>query len=343
MSGGDALIAACRNKDEAEALHLIKNGADVNVVYESYTKLTPALFAANHGLQDTLTALIGAKADVKFATNTGETALHAALSSKHEGCAQLLIQHGADVNAVFESYTECTPALFAANRGLRDALTTLIHAKADVKFATKAGETALHAAASSSQEGCEDCAQLLIEHGVDVNYAMHACGETALTRAVAYRRYDAVYVLLDAEDVDVKIHNNKGDDALQLALSRDATCVYTLLCKGSDIKREHEKTAAAVAEYGVAHAFIEEYHRRLTKSLELEVVVDTRVGLGENGLYQEPLEVVLEYCGLRMKADQVVNVSIDGADRKRLLIPQHRARNARYWFLLSPQAPSTRA
>jgi hypothetical protein len=92
--------------------------------------------------------------------------------------------------------------------------------------------------------------------------------------------------------------------------------------------------------YRDTHTFIEDYHRQLTKSLEHEVVVDTRIGLGENGLYQEPLEVVLEYCGLRMKADQVVNESIDGADTKRLLIPQHRARNAHYWFLLSPAGAS---
>lgn len=38
--------------------------------------------------------------------------------------------------------------------------------------------------------------------------------------------------------------------------------------------------------------------------LSEHVEVDGRVGLGENGIYQEPLERVLEYIGLSMTQDQ---------------------------------------
>jgi hypothetical protein len=49
--------------------------------------------------------------------------------------------------------------------------------------------------------------------------------------------------------------------------------------------------------------------------------IDTRFGLCENGIYHEPLERVLEYMGMSMNIDQVVNKSIDGDGKRRALRP----------------------
>jgi hypothetical protein len=50
------------------------------------------------------------------------------------------------------------------------------------------------------------------------------------------------------------------------------------------------------------------------------------------GIYQEPMERVMEYLGLSMSKDQVVNTGIDGeAGIKRALIPGHLL-NANHWF-----------
>jgi hypothetical protein len=90
--------------------------------------------------------------------------------------------------------------------------------------------------------------------------------------------------------------------------------------------------AACIEEYKHIQAYIDEYHRILNVALSEHVPVDPRFGLGEMGIYQEPLERTLEYLGLSMHKDQVVNASIDGAEGvKRALIPFH-VLNAEVWY-----------
>jgi hypothetical protein len=49
-----------------------------------------------------------------------------------------------------------------------------------------------------------------------------------------------------------------------------------------------------------------------------------------NGIYQEPLERVLEYMGMSMNIDQVVNTGIDGDIKRRALIPAN-VLEANHW------------
>jgi hypothetical protein len=86
-----------------------------------------------------------------------------------------------------------------------------------------------------------------------------------------------------------------------------------------------------IKEYEHVHAFIDEYHCILNLVLSEHVPVDPRFGLGQMGIYQEPLERVLEYLGLSMTKDQTISTSIDGKAVKRALIPGHLV-NANHWF-----------
>jgi hypothetical protein len=155
--------------------------------------------------------------------------------------------------------------------------------------------------------------------------------------------------------LDNKADLNVGLDALYYAI-RARTDIqgmgFSVLCCNTDAKNveiyeeedyveeDHEEeecavtavvVAACIEEYKHVQAYIDEYHRALKKTLSDEVEVDVRMGLGMMGIYQEPLERVLEYLGMSMHKDQVVNASIDGEGTKRALLPFH-VLNAEMWL-----------
>jgi hypothetical protein len=119
--------------------------------------------------------------------------------------------------------------------------------------------------------------------------------------------------------------------------------VFVLLCGGVDVHRGGESglkgpaprvsLAVCVKEYRRVHCYIGAYHFTLKHTLHRNVKVDTRLGRRRSGLYHEPLQHVLEYCGLSMNKNQTVNTSIDGQGVKRVLIP-NQPRNAEYWYEL---------
>jgi hypothetical protein len=93
-----------------------------------------------------------------------------------------------------------------------------------------------------------------------------------------------------------------------------------------------------IKEFKQIHNFIDDYHDITKRALTEDVVVDTRMGRGDYGLYHEPLEQVLLYLGLSLTKDQTVNTSIDGKSITRALIPAHPT-NANLWYELFQRAP----
>jgi hypothetical protein len=161
----------------------------------------------------------------------------------------------------------------------------------------------------------------------------------------------AHYLLEQKADVHYGIPkegDDKNKDALHFAMSKTATertpgAVFAFLSCNTDAKnvvvdvRSNVTTTIRdthIETFKQVQAYIDEFHDTLKPVLTEHVQVDTRVGRGDNGIYQEPLERVLEYLGTSMSKDQVVNTSIDGEKEegvKRALIPVHLL-NANHWF-----------
>lgn len=94
--GFTPLQLACYFNQEAAALWLIEQGADVNAVAKNKIKIAPIHATATHGNLTILRALLEKGANVNAAQDGGFTAVHQAAHRNNVPMAQLLLEFGAD-------------------------------------------------------------------------------------------------------------------------------------------------------------------------------------------------------------------------------------------------------
>jgi ankyrin repeat protein len=94
------------------------------------------------------------------------TALWMSASEGHDECLSILLDAGADSNAVDQDLYSNTPGYQAAKYGHHRCLSILIAAGADMSAANKNGSTPMIVAAAN---GNVDCLRALIDAGVDAS------------------------------------------------------------------------------------------------------------------------------------------------------------------------------
>lgn len=202
-----------RTRDIEKFKLLINNDVDINNKdINGYTPLLIALYSSNYDISK---LLIDNGADVNAIVEsdydyTGYTVLHFALQSVYTlDLVKILIEKGADVNLLASD--GLTPILIASQRkDSYDVIKLLIEKGADVKVKCSDDYNPLHYAAYNSENA--ETLRLLIESGIDIN-AKTSWNETALHLAVrSINSLPKVNVLIE-NGADLSIKNNKGETA----------------------------------------------------------------------------------------------------------------------------------
>lgn len=149
------LMAAANSGHKAMVELLLDRGANVDA--QSQSGDTALLRAAEKGFVGVAETLLAHKANVSLGRRDGKSItlrasspLHAAVSAGASAMMELLLRHGANVNAT-NSQGE-TPLMLAADGGRLAVVKTLLAAKADVNRQSALGRTALSYAADGQSE-----------------------------------------------------------------------------------------------------------------------------------------------------------------------------------------------
>ena len=226
--GRNALMLAAMNGHEQVVQALVAVGADVGIieaallgnisVLETLFKagdsrdadqMDAALWwAAGRGQNGSIAVLLGGGADVDARGAQGKTALMNATTWGRAEAVDLLLQRGATVDAVDDRGKTALLWSQEAVQGRQVGIVrTLLRFGASVDQASRTGWTPLIAAALC---GAADCAQVLIEHGADVNAVTGldedgVGGCTALIYAIMNSRTAMVDLLIrSGADVNAK-------------------------------------------------------------------------------------------------------------------------------------------
>lgn len=253
------LFKAVYTVETAEVKRLLAEGADVNVADKN--GVTPLIIAAARD-EEIVRDLLQKGADVNAATTVsfkhkgeiivqGVTPLMTALAKKKPKIADMLLQHGADVNK--KTVNGSTALMIATGNEDPEMVRTLLKKGADPNVAittafefegetVQAGSTALMAALAKKQS---ENARILIENGADVN-AKTENGVAALTIAAVAGDHLSVKALLD-KGADPKAKTTKdfvskgmpvfegGDAMLAAGDGGNAECLRLLIEAGGDV------------------------------------------------------------------------------------------------------------
>lgn len=171
----------------------------------------------------TMNILIALGANVNWHSPiTGFTPLYRAATLGHRECCEVLISHGADVNA--RDNTQTTPLHWATIKGDRDTCVFLISKGADVNALDMYGLTPLYRAA---MQGNTEICSYLISQGANVN-AKGQADWTPLHHAVLYSQ-EAVCALLIRLGADVNTKDSGGGTPMSIAKENGLKSIVVLL------------------------------------------------------------------------------------------------------------------
>lgn len=191
-----AIYLAAQN-GSVDMLELLLNaGANPNEVFNEGE--TVLMTAARTGDYDTVQLLLESGAKVEARENWhGQTALMWAVAQNHPQLIELFIEHGADINTLSNL----------------EQWETQVTAEPRAKWLPPGAMSPLLFAA---REGCNDCIQILLDAGADIDLVTPK-GISSLLIAIINGHYDIAWTLIE-NDANVNLVDDTGQAALYAAV-----------------------------------------------------------------------------------------------------------------------------
>ncbi|KAK6173067.1 hypothetical protein SNE40_016598 [Patella caerulea] len=260
------------------------------------TPLIKAVFKSEHAFRGqfrkTIQLLLDSGADPNICPVSGITPLHLAASKADEILIQLLLTHGAKVNAVCSQGTSPLLKTLLLRHQKSSCVKILLDAGADVNISTVAGRTALHLAVAKSEN---ECVLNILEANANPN-AQDKYGKTPLWIAVQENNVQIVELLSKfGGNVNYQLPIRKLS-LLSLAISEGLSDMVCLLLNlGASIFTETVMGATPL------YIAVQTQSMQIIKSLlkancDLDVVSNARHSL----IPQTPIQVAIEIGNLEV-------------------------------------------
>ena len=238
--GNQPLHLACKRRHAATRNLLLSHGADVTALnkqqqrplhlanksilnsFQVHSGDHALHIAARNGDIQAVQLLVDCGADVNALNGCGQTPLHTAAGGEKD-CPELcsiLLKHNAKIDAVDKDGNQ--PLHVACEAALTSTVQHLLDCNADVLATNNFYQTALHKAACSKRDWPEVCV-MLIAKGAQVN-ATDGSGDTSLHVACQKGNMKTVDVLVE-NDADCNVLNVCGETLLHLACKSRVECV----------------------------------------------------------------------------------------------------------------------
>jgi ankyrin repeat protein len=199
----------------------------------------PLHWAAVKGHKDVAELLLAHGAEVDAKARYGITPLYLAAHKGHKNLAALLLANHAEVNTKTDK--GYTPLLIAAEEGRKEVAELLLSYGADINIVEKVDNwTPLHKATAN---GHKDVAELLLAHGAEINAANNNYGVTPL-HVAAHKGYKDVAELLLARGAEVNAKDKDGETPLHIAAKEN---------RSIDLNRELRADHGGVVELLLRH------------------------------------------------------------------------------------------